>query len=202
MNVNRSLIISLGALVILVVVAGLAFASDASPTEEPAASPYFDATLQQAVDELNGKARLAAASGINQPQPTSHYTTDPELWPECQFGYTQNPISGPGATIPATRTSPSVTRPGPPRTTPGTRSSGPSAIRRAAAISQDPTGFWCDPAWTHDPTYGPQCGLPNLHPRCRDVALVQSALYLGSGPVAEQLLPRATLLHRPARYLA
>jgi len=161
-NVNKSLIIGLGALAVLTVVVGLAFASDASPTEEPVASPYFDATLQQAVDELDGKARSPTGQGINQPQPTSHYTTDPALWPECQFGYTQDPIQWPWCHY----TSDPELWPECNETWPTKDYTWDTTIwpecdpTGGPAITQDPTNFWCDPSWTHDPAWGPQCDTP------------------------------------------
>ena len=161
MNVNKSLIIGFGALVILAVVAGLAFASDASPTEEPVASPYFDATLQQAVDELDGKVQAVGGRGTNQAQPTTHYTTDPDLWPECQFGYTQDPIQWQWCHYTSDPNQPDCDTDWPTKDYTWDTSLWPECDPTGGPnVTQDPAFFWCNPTWTRDPVWGPQCANP------------------------------------------
>lgn len=87
---KRNLAIGLGVLLVLVVGVGLAFASDAAPTKEPESSPFFEATLQQAVDELDRKVP-PPPMGLNRPagvQAEVQYTDDPGIWEECTPGYT------------------------------------------------------------------------------------------------------------------
>ncbi len=159
MNLNKSLVVSVGALVILATVAGLAFASDASPIEEPAASPYFDATLQQAVDELDGKAQVPAARAVNQARPTEHYTTDPQLWHECQFGYTRDLLQWPWCHYTSDPNDLDCENDWPTKDYTWDASLWPECDPTGGGITQDPSSFWCDPAWTRDPQI-PHCGDP------------------------------------------
>ena len=69
---RKSLIIGLGVLLVLAVGAGLVFASDSSPAKEPETSPFFEATLQQAVNELDGQARAPAAGLPRQAESPGH----------------------------------------------------------------------------------------------------------------------------------
>jgi hypothetical protein len=85
MKASRHLLIGVGVSLVLALAVGLASASDTAPTEEPETSPFFEATLQQAVNELDGKVKPSNAVQVRQTQPTQHYTTDSNLWPECQW---------------------------------------------------------------------------------------------------------------------
>jgi hypothetical protein len=94
---KRNLAIGLGVLLVLVVGVGLAFASDASPTKEPESSPFFEATLQQAVDELDRKVPPPPV-GLNRPagaQAEVEYTEDPGIWIQCTPGYTRDEAQWP-----------------------------------------------------------------------------------------------------------
>ena len=70
---RKNLVVSLGALLVLILGVGLASASDSTPTKEPETSPFFEATLQQAVDELDGKARPEAPSSPRSAGPQQAY---------------------------------------------------------------------------------------------------------------------------------
>jgi hypothetical protein len=155
---SRHLLVGVGALLVLVVAVGLAFASDAVPSQEPESSPFFEATLQQAVNELDGSAQASAQEPPLEPQPTQHYTSDPYLWPECgPSGYTYNVIWFPWCHFTSDPARPECDEPW--FTQDYTRDSTiwPECDPTGAGITQDPTAFWCDPAWTADPQSGPQC---------------------------------------------
>ncbi len=157
MKIRMSILIGLGAVLILAAASGLVLASDASPTEEPASSPFFDVTLQQAVDELDGKARVARTAA--QAAPTQHYTTDPKLWPECEFGFTRDLLQWPGCHYTSDPNNPkwSCGPEDPPWPTKDyTWDSGLWPKDCGKELTQDP-GFWCEPTWTRDPERFPQC---------------------------------------------
>jgi PKD repeat protein len=155
--VRKSLLVGFGALFLLVAAAGLVLASDASPDKEPASSPFFQATLQQAVDELDGKAMVARAAV--QAVPTQHYTTDPSLWPECQFGFTRDLLQWPGCHYTSDPENPkwSCGPDDPPwPTVDFTWDSTLWPRYCGKELTQDP-GFWCEPTWTRDPAEFSQC---------------------------------------------
>jgi hypothetical protein len=165
---SRQLLIGLGALLVLALGVGLAFASDAAPTQEPVASPFFEATLQQAVDELDGKAKPASAHQALQPEPTRHYTTDTYLWPECQFGYTRDLVQWPSCHYTSDPNIAGCDADWPTKDYTWDTSIWPECDPTGGPnITQDPTAFWCDSTWTHDPAWGPLCANPNY---TRDVA--------------------------------
>jgi PKD repeat protein len=148
---KRTLLISLGALLVLGV--GLAFASDASPSEEPENSPFFEATLQQAVNELDGQA--SAPQTVAAPMPTQNYTYDQFVWPECgPPGYTWNLVTWPECHFTNDPQNPDCDTPWP--TEDYTWDStiwadcGPD-------ITQDSQQVWCNPDFTSNADQWPQC---------------------------------------------
>ena len=161
MGVKRYLLIGLGALLVLAVAASLAFASDPSPAQEPQSSPFFEATLQQAVNELDGKAQPPAARPGAQPEPTRHYTTDPALWPECQFGYTRDLVHWPWCHFTSDPADPDCEADWPTKDYTWDATIWPECSPPGGpGITQDPNHFWCNPTWTHDPVWGMQCADP------------------------------------------
>ncbi len=158
MNTKRYLLIALGVLSVLAVAGGLAFASGSSPAQEPQSSPFFDATLQQAVNELDGKASPSAVRQGAQAEPTQHYTTDPALWPECEFGYTRDLVQWPWCHYTSDPTSPKCDTPWPTRDYTWDATLWPECEPAGGpGITQDPIAPWCNPQWTEDPQMGPQC---------------------------------------------
>ena len=155
MKARRSFFIGLGVLLVLVLAVGLASASDSVPDEEPATSPFFDATLKQAVDELDGKA---ARPAMEAPlPPTQHYTTDPRLWPECQFGFTRDELQWPVCHFTSDPEAFPECRDIPPWPTKDYTRDGNLWDECGTNPTRDPRGPWCDPLWTTDPEMGPQC---------------------------------------------
>ncbi|MFC2037596.1 GEVED domain-containing protein, partial [Chloroflexota bacterium] len=153
MHIKRSLFIGGGVLLVLTIAVGLVFASDASPAEEPASSPYFEATLQQAVDELDGKARVRGTLRAAQSKPAQYYTADPNIWDACEFGFTQDLIRWPGChyTSDPNNVNWSCGSQDPPWPTQDfTWDSRLWPQYCGTDITQDP-GFWCDLRWTNDP---------------------------------------------------
>jgi len=148
---KRNLFIIVGALLVLAVGAGLAFASDSTPTKEPESSPFFEATLQQAVDELDGKAR--APQGTNPPKPTENYTVDHFLWPECdpEGGYTRNVWWWPQCHFTSDPNLPECDADWPTKDYTWDSSIWPECGEQG--ITSD-SAQWCDPSWTADPTGG------------------------------------------------
>ena len=132
----------------------LASASDSVPDEEPASSPFFDATLKQAVDELDGKV---GPSTVLAPKPTQHYTTDPNIWKECQFGFTRDVLQWPACHFTSDPENFTECRDIPPWPTVDYTRDGTLWDECGANPTQDPRGPWCDPLWTTDPEMGPQC---------------------------------------------
>jgi hypothetical protein len=160
---KRTPFIGLGALLVLVVGVGLAFASDASPTEEPENSPFFEATLQEAVSELDGRVHSPAAS-LSQPaglQAAVYYTQSPNLWPECAPGYTQDLVNWPTCHYTTDPNAEQCETSWPTMDYTWDSTVWPDVCDpTGAGITEDPTKFWCDPTWTHDPQGGPQCEYP------------------------------------------
>ncbi len=154
MSAKRYLLSGVGALLVLVVAGGLAFASNSSPAQEPQGSPFFDATLQQAVNELDGKVQPSAERRTAQAEPTQHYTTDPTLWPECQFGYTRDLVQWPSCHYTSDPTSPACGTPWPTKDYTWDATLWPEC---GPNITQDPIAPWCNPLWTADPQMGTQC---------------------------------------------
>lgn len=150
MHVRKIVFVGLGVLSVLAVAVGLAFASDPSPDKEPATSPFFEATLQQAVDELDGKATAPSPA---QPQATQHYTTDPNVWPECEFGFTRDLAKWPACHFTSDPAQASCKDPWP--TADYTWDT--SFWWDECKLTQDPGAIWCEPRWTIDPQMGPQC---------------------------------------------
>ena len=186
MTARRLLSFGLGVVFVFGVVVGLAFASETTPPEEPVDSPYFRATLQQAVDELDGKAaRPGNSRAPLQGLPTQHYTTDANLWPECSFGFTRDLVQWPWCHF---TSDPDVWPEQcdiPPW--PTTDFTWDNTLWPACGpeVTYDPA-LWCDPLWTVDPQMGPQCE-PAYTTDPRFVTLVFSALHAKSRAMAGPL---------------
>jgi hypothetical protein len=157
---SRHLLIGLGVMLVLVLAVSLTFASDAAPSQEPEGSPFFEATLQRAVDELDGKVNPSGVGQARQPEPTQHYTTNPNLWPECQFGYTRDVVQWPSCHYTSDPAAPGCDTPWPTQDYTWDANLWQECDPTGVGITQDPTTFWCNPTWTHDPQWGPQCGDP------------------------------------------
>jgi PKD repeat protein len=154
---SKHLLVGVGALLILALAVGLAFASDSAPTEEPETSPFFEATLQQAVDELDGKASPQSAGLARSASPEqAYYTDDAQLWPECAFGYTRDLTRWPWChfTSDASRWPDACTPPWPTEDYTWDHNLWPNACE--PGITQDPSGWWCNPEYTTNPDI-PQC---------------------------------------------
>jgi hypothetical protein len=153
MKLTKGFFVGLGVLLILAAATGVAYASDPSPVKEPERSPFFEATLQQAVDELDGKVTApgpGSSPGADKPYPTQHYTSDPNVWPECgPNGYTWDVLKWPACHY---TTDPKMWPDACGDPYPTLDYTWHSSIwdECGREITQDPEGFWCDPQWTRD----------------------------------------------------
>jgi hypothetical protein len=173
MRITKGFLVGSGVLALLVMAAGLAYASDPPPDREPETSPFFEATLQQAVDELDGKV-TAPGPGADlrapAPYPTQHYTGDSRVWPECgPEGYTWDLVQWPKCHYTSDPEDQDCYEPYPtqdytsnpklwdecePRFTKSP--SEPACTDRN--YTQEPRQWpWCDKAYTTDVRVGPEC---------------------------------------------